>query len=143
MLQFHQLREDRFIMSQKKILEKQNHSIEKAKEFLDLRMQKANSIKSHHFVERSKRAEGEISKWESIVSKNKERSERELDQSKVLVKQWNKKLSESCTRKTTRLDGISKTLKEKMSEKEKKFHSLRIRLDESSLSNPEYVNKER
>lgn len=74
MLQFHQLREDRFIISQKKILEKQNQSIEKAKEFLDLRMQKANSIKSHHFVQRSKRAEEEISKWEYIVNKNKERS---------------------------------------------------------------------
>ena len=80
-------------------------------------MQKASSIKNHHFVERSKRAEEEISKWESIVNKNKERSERELDRSKIFVKQWNEKLSESCTRKSTRLDGISKNLKEKMSEK--------------------------
>ncbi len=57
------------------------------------------------------------------------------------MKQWNQKLSESCTRKSTRLDGISKTLKEKMSEKEKKFHSLRVRLDETTFSNPEYANE--
>jgi DNA-binding SARP family transcriptional activator len=37
LMQYHRLREDRFIQSQKRVLEKQNYSIQKAKEYIELR----------------------------------------------------------------------------------------------------------
>lgn len=67
LIQYHQLREDRFVLSQKKILEKQHLSIEKTKEYIKLRQEKANHNKNHTIIERSKRVESDLTRWEKIV----------------------------------------------------------------------------
>lgn len=67
MVQYHNLREDRFILSQKKVLEKQNLSIQKTKEYLDLRQRKADLNKIISLKDKSKRMESELDRWERIV----------------------------------------------------------------------------
>lgn len=78
MLQHHQLREERFALAHQLALQKHNDSALRAKEFLQLRQNKALANKSHSLLERSRRAEGAIEKWENIVDKNRKKYEQEL-----------------------------------------------------------------
>lgn len=89
LIQYHQLRQDRFILSQKKVLEKQHLSIQKTKEYIKLRQEKANQKKNQTIIERSKRIESDLTRWEKIVDKNKKEHQKKLKQSLHLVKQWN------------------------------------------------------
>lgn len=111
MIEYHRLREDRFILSQQKIIEKQNNSIERAKEFINFKQEKASSLKNYKLVERSKRAEEDLTRWEFIVSKNKDNYKKQINQSEIVIKNWQNKLSESCERKSLILDDVSKNLK--------------------------------
>lgn len=66
-MQYHRMREDRFVLSQKKVLERQNYSIQKIKEYLALRQNKASSNKTSSLIEKSKRVESDLAKWEKRV----------------------------------------------------------------------------
>ncbi len=66
-MQYHRMREDRFVLSQKKVLERQNYSIQKTKEYLALRQDKASSNKTSSLIEKSKRVESDLAKWEKRV----------------------------------------------------------------------------
>ena len=126
LVQYHHLREDRFILSQKKVLEKQNLSIQKAKEYLDLRQRKADLNKITSLKDRSKRMESELDKWERIVEKRRQDEELKLKLSQDRIKDWNEKLSESTSRKKMALVEFTKNLKEKSEEKEKKVLTHRL-----------------
>lgn len=89
LIQYHRLREDRFIISQKKILEKQHLSIEKTKDYLNLKQLKAYTNKNYSIVEKSKRTEADLNRWERIVERNKAESERKIKLSEKLIHNWN------------------------------------------------------
>lgn len=78
MLQYHQLREDRFALAHQLAMQKQNDAAVRAKDFLQLKQNKAVANKSYSLLERSRRAEGGLARWESVVDKNREKYEREL-----------------------------------------------------------------
>lgn len=136
MLEYHNLREDRFIESQKKVLEKQHLSVQRTKEYIALRQEKAQTNKTHSLIERSKRVENDLTKWERIVEKNKVDYENRLRESETLIKNWNEKLSETSSRKSLKLNELSKHLREKTCEKEHRVQSTRQVIEQSRIKNP-------
>lgn len=88
-------------------------SIQKAKEYLDLRQCKANLNKIISLKDKSKRMESELDKWERIVEKKRQEEELRLRLSQDRIKDWNEKLSESSSRKKMALVEFTKNLKEK------------------------------
>ena len=108
MVQYHRLREDRFALSQKKVLDRQNESIEKTKEYISLRQNKANYNKSNSLIQKSKRVEEDLSRWEKVVEKNKKEQESRIKQSIKLIREWNDKVSQSSSSKNLRQKGIHK-----------------------------------
>jgi hypothetical protein len=106
-IQYNQLREDRFILSQKKVLEKQNYSIQRAKEEIALRQNRALANKHNSMIDKSKRVEEDLSKWKKVVDHNKQQHEHYLKESIRFIQQWNDKLSESSSRKSIRMKNTS------------------------------------
>lgn len=106
-IQYNQLREDRFILSQKKVLEKQNYSIQRAKEEIALRQNRALANKHNSMIDKSKRVEEDLSKWKKVVDNNKQQHEHYLKESIRFIQQWNDKLSESSSRKSIRMKNTS------------------------------------
>lgn len=51
-----------------------------------MRQEKANQNKNHTIIERSKRIESDLTRWEKIVVKNKKDHEKKLKESLHLVK---------------------------------------------------------
>ena len=55
LIQYHQLREDRFSQAQQKVLEKQSLSIQRTKQIIQSRQDKADSLKNYQIISRSKK----------------------------------------------------------------------------------------
>lgn len=96
--QYHRMREDRFILSQKKVLEKQHLSMQRAREFLMIKQEKALSIKNYIIIEKSKRVEADLERWQKITGKEEEANR--LKNSDKLMKYLNDQLSASSSRKS-------------------------------------------
>jgi hypothetical protein len=96
--QYHRMREDRFIVSQKKVLEKQHLSMQRAREFLMIKQEKALSIKNYIIIERSKRVEADLERWQKISGKEEESNK--VKNSDKLMKYLNDQLSASSSRKS-------------------------------------------
>lgn len=79
MLQHHQLRQERVALAQQIAIQNQNDALHRTKHFLQQKQAKAQTNKSHSLLERSKKAEGDLARWERIVDRNREKYERELE----------------------------------------------------------------
>ena len=64
-------------------------------------------------LEKSKRVEEDLSRWEKIVTKNKQEHEKRVQDSIRLIEEWNDKLSDSSSTKNIRINSLSKVVKNK------------------------------
>ncbi len=56
---------------------------------ISLRQEKANSNKNHSLIQKSKRVEADLNRWEQVIEKNKNMHEKRLRESINLIKGWN------------------------------------------------------
>ena len=64
-------------------------SIEKTKEVIAMRQNKAVFNKNHNILEKSKRVEGDLSRWEKVVERNKKLQDKKLEESLRVIDKWN------------------------------------------------------
>ena len=107
MVHYHKFKEDRFISSQRKVVEKQALSLRKAHEMLTLRQERATSNRNNSLIDRSRQVEATLNRWEKVVELNKHTYQQRLADSKSIIQDWNDRLSHSASRKSQRLKTVS------------------------------------
>ena len=64
-------------------------------------------------IEKSKRVEEDLSRWDKVVIRNKKQSQNRMYESIKLIQDWNDKLSDSSSRKNARIESVSRMLEHK------------------------------
>ena len=83
------MRKDLFALGHQLALHRRDDSTLRAKDYMELRQNKAKANKSHSLLERSRRAEGGLARWEIVLDKNREKYEGQLKEAKAVIRLWN------------------------------------------------------